>query len=94
MDGRGKGPLADVLKVAPADLTLLTARHDGQFPSARVSDIERNGSAVLGHGTTEMPAWGRYFEVKGKPEVARSRLADLARYLESIQEKMSPVPAR
>jgi mono/diheme cytochrome c family protein len=93
MDGRGKGPLADALKVAPVDLTLLAARHDGQFPAAKVSDVIRNGGAVLGHGSTEMPAWGEYFAIKGEPEVARSRIADLVRYLESIQAKMSPAPA-
>jgi mono/diheme cytochrome c family protein len=87
MDGRGKGPMADALKAAPADLTQIAAKHGGKFPSAMISDVIRNGTAVLAHGTAEMPAWGLYFGSKGKPEVARSRIADLVLYLESIQRK-------
>ncbi len=93
MDGRGKGPLADALKAAPADLTQVAARNGGEFPSAKISDLIRNGGTVLGHGTAEMPAWGLYFGSKGKPEVARSRIADLVRYLESIQQKVSRAPS-
>ena len=85
MDGRGEGPLAGALKIAPSDLTQLAARHGGQFPSAKVADVIRNGAAVLGHGSDEMPAWGLYFGVKGKPEVARSRIRDLVRYVDSLQ---------
>lgn len=94
MDGHGKGPLADALKAAPADLTQISGKHGGEFPSAKISDVIRNGGAVLGHGTTEMPAWGTYFGSKGNPETARSRIADLVRYLESIQVNASPIPAR
>jgi mono/diheme cytochrome c family protein len=47
MDGKAQGPLADALKVSPVDLTLLAARHNGQFPVAKVSDVIRNGGAVL-----------------------------------------------
>lgn len=87
MDGRGKGPLADALKSAPADLTQIAANHGGEFPSAKIADVVRNGVAVLGHGTADMPAWGLYFGSKGNPEVARSRIADLVGYLERIQRK-------
>jgi mono/diheme cytochrome c family protein len=92
MDGRGKGPLADALKAAPADLTQIAAKHGGEFPAAKISDVIRNGGAVLGHGTAEMPAWGMYFGSKGNPDTARSRIADLVLYLESIQVKASPAP--
>ena len=94
MDGRGNGPLADALKTAPADLTQLAGKNGGEFPSSKVSDVIRNGGAVLGHGSADMPAWGLYFGAKGKPEVARSRIEDLVRYLESIQVNASPAPAR
>lgn len=85
--GRGDGPIADALKAAPADLTKLAARHDAQFPSAKVADIIRNGGGVLGHGTLEMPAWGTKFGEKGHPEIARARIGGLIRYLESLQGK-------
>lgn len=85
LGGRGDGPVADALKVAPADLTMITARNNGRFPSAKLADIIRNGGGLLGHGTTEMPAWGSAFGEKGDPDVARKRISDLVRYIESLQ---------
>jgi mono/diheme cytochrome c family protein len=87
LEGFGNGPLADAMKIAPSDLTLIAAGHGGAFPSAKVSDVIRNGGGVLGHGTPGMPAWGLYFAEKGKPEVARARIKALVTYIESIQAK-------
>jgi mono/diheme cytochrome c family protein len=87
VDGTGNGPLAAAMKIAPADLTLVAARHDGTFPSAKVADVIRNGGGVLGHGSTAMLAWGRYFGELHKPEVGRARIKALTDYIESIQAK-------
>lgn len=85
--GRGDGPLAGALKVVPADLTAITVRYKGQFPSAKLADVIRNGGGLLGHGTIEMPAWGMAFGEKGNPDIARARIGELILYIESLQAK-------
>lgn len=87
LEGYGNGPLAEAMKIAPSDLTLLSAKHDGTFPAAKIADIIRNGGGVLGHGSPTMPAWGLYFAEKGKPEVARERVKALVDYIASIQKQ-------
>jgi hypothetical protein len=47
LDGRGQGPLAQAMKIVPADLTQISAKHAGSFPEAKVADVIRNGGAVL-----------------------------------------------
>ena len=84
LDGRGFGPLADAMKLTPTDLTRLAARNNGEFPANKVTDIIRNGGAVLGHGSSAMLAWGNYFAAKGKPKVAKERIADLVAYIKSL----------
>lgn len=85
LEGFGNGPLADAMKIGPSDLTRIASKHGGEFPAAKVSDVIRNGGAVLGHGSATMPAWGLYFAEKGKPEVLRARVKALVDYLDSIQ---------
>jgi mono/diheme cytochrome c family protein len=85
LEGYGNGPLADAMKIAPSDLTRLAATHGGDFPEAKVSDVIRNGGAVLGHGSPTMPAWGLYFSEKRKPEVLRARVKALVEYLAGLQ---------
>ncbi|HEX9881041.1 MAG TPA: c-type cytochrome [Hyphomicrobium sp.] len=85
LEGYGNGPLADAMKIAPSDLTRLAAKHDGEFPAAKVSDVIRNGGAVLGHGSPTMPAWGLYFAEKRQPDVLRARVKALVDYLAGIQ---------
>ena len=87
LDGCGHGPLAEAMKIVPADLTKISARHNGEFPAAKVADIIRNGGGVLGHGSSAMLAWGLYFSEKHKPEIAKARIAALVSYLRTLQEK-------
>jgi mono/diheme cytochrome c family protein len=87
LDGRGFGPLADAMKLTPTDLTRLAVRNNGEFPANRVADVIRNGGAVLGHGSSAMLAWGKYFAEKGQPQVAKQRIADLVAYIKSLQQK-------
>ena len=87
LDGRGFGPLADAMKLTPTDLTRLAGRNHGDFPTNRVTDVIRNGGAVLGHGSSAMLAWGKYFAEKGEPNVAKQRIADLVAYIKSLQQK-------
>jgi hypothetical protein len=47
LDGRGQGPLAQAMKIVPADLRQISAKHAGSFPESKVADVIRNGGAVL-----------------------------------------------
>ena len=97
-DATGNGPMAQVLKVAPADLTGISIRAGGTFPANQVVEIIRYGGNLAGHGTmpghgTEvMPVWGRVFSEeggggKGGGAFSRRAVIELKRYLESIQRK-------
>src|ERR1019366_5197373 len=45
-DGKGSGPAVPALKVPPSDLTTLSKRNGGIFPSAHVSNVIRLGGDV------------------------------------------------
>ncbi|MEO0818923.1 MAG: cytochrome c [Pseudomonadota bacterium] len=60
-DGKGEGPLASILTVAPADLTVLSAGNDGHFPFERAYRIIDGRAPVKGHGGSEMPVWGNEY---------------------------------
>ena len=85
LDGRGQGPLAEAMKIVPADLTQIAAKHEGTFPDAKVADVIRNGGAVLGHGSRAMLPWGLYFSERHKPAVGKARIKALVAYLKSLQ---------
>ena len=92
LDGTGNGPMAEVLKITPANLTTISERANGSFPADRIVEVIRYGGTVPGHGTSAMPVWGKVFSDKGgggKVGGAYSRRAiiELERYLETIQKK-------
>ncbi|HKV24960.1 MAG TPA: c-type cytochrome [Candidatus Acidoferrum sp.] len=86
---KGDGPAAAELKVPPPDLTELAKRHEGKFPADYVTSVLRNGVKAPAHGSSEMPVWGPLFaSVSGRdPAVVNMRIANLVRFLESVQEK-------
>lgn len=90
-EGRGDGPVAPDLKVAPTDLTLLSARHGGTFPRERADQVIDGRLAVRGHGTAEMPVWGLTFQVLGsdrnQEDEVRERILDLLTFLEAVQQR-------
>lgn len=86
-DGRGNGPMAAWMKVAPPDLTRIAARNGGEFPLARIDRII-SGEEPLpsGHGTRAMPIWGPVFsQVTRDQDLGRVRIDNLARYLRDLQ---------
>lgn len=88
-EGKGDGPVASALKVPPADLTTLSKRNNGKFPSVQVVDAITRGGGALAHGSKEMPVWGPIFmtmEHQHKSEV-RLRVANLTDYIKSLQQK-------
>lgn len=88
-DGRGNGPVAGALKNSPTDLTLLTRTHQGKFPDTHVVSVLEFGSTPPAHGTAQMPVWGPILgnisNVQGQERTLR--IANLSRYLQSIQTK-------
>jgi len=90
-DGRGGGPVAEVLERRPSDLTGLAAR--GHFDEANLIEIIDGRRVVSAHGTRQMPVWGPIFEseLEGEDAVsqrtARLRTGLLVEYLRSIQEE-------
>jgi mono/diheme cytochrome c family protein len=88
-DAKGDGPAAGALKQAPADLTTLAKRNDGKYPADKVTGILRGKTSLVAHGDQDMPVWGPVFwkMSQGHEEQVQMRVANLNRYLKSIQEK-------
>lgn len=88
-DGKGNGPAAGALKVAPADLTVLARKNGGKYPALRVSSIIRGEDVIASHGSREMPIWGRLFwSISGGNDAeVLQRVANLDKHIESIQAK-------
>jgi len=89
MEGKGGGPVAKDLKTKPADLTLLARKNGGKYPAERVGKIiSGDDPAIASHGSREMPIWGPIFhQIEIDQDFGNVRLANLVRYLESIQAK-------
>lgn len=88
-DGKGGGPAASALKVAPADLSVLSKNNRGKYPSLKVSTAIRGDGAISAHGSKEMPVWGPLFRAisQGHESEVQQRVANLTRYIESLQAK-------
>ena len=61
IDAKGKGPVSDLLKVPPPDLTVLARNNNGVFPTNAVYETINGMKTVPAHGTREMPIWGERF---------------------------------
>ena len=84
----GDGPLAESLRVAPANLTLIARANDGTFPFERVVSKIDGRVRVRGHGTSDMPVWGDAFtktDEDTSEEEVRDKVEALAHFLRSIQ---------
>lgn len=87
IQGKGDGPMADILTVKPADLTQLSTGNEGRFPFWRVYRIIDGREEVKAHGPRAMPIWGNWFQqTEGSEPRAVGRILELAHYLKSIQE--------
>lgn len=89
VDGRGGGPFSPQLKVWPPDLTQLTSRNHGSFPSLHIAEIIDGEFEKPSHGSKEMPVWGPVFRsmAHGRQDSALRRIENLVNYLESLQVK-------
>ena len=91
---RGNGPVAEFLRIAPADLTRLGARHGGQFPADDVAATIDGRQDVPTHGPSDMPVWGLTLALSGRDvtreDDIREQIRDLVLYIESLQEPQLP----
>lgn len=87
--GTGDGPMAELLKTAPNDLTLLTEEAGGEFPAERVYRTIDGREEIRSHGSREMPVWGIGFQDLGRDSeqeaAVRDRILDLVAYLKTLQ---------
>jgi mono/diheme cytochrome c family protein len=99
IDGKGKGPLSEQLKVAPTDLTVLAKKNNGVFPVSAIYEVIDGRKVIAAHGTREMPIWGSYNRMFLYPTdkfldssydaeaLERTRILTVIDYLNRIQEK-------
>lgn len=92
-DGRGTGPMAEMLAIATPDLTTLSTRNGGLFPVGKVAEMIDGRSPLLAHGG-EMPIFGHALEASqsvalrlssGQTMIVGLPLADLLAYIETLQ---------
>jgi hypothetical protein len=62
-DGKGKGRLSELLKIAPADLTVLAKKNNGVFPANAIYETLYGIKEIVAHGTRAMPIWGYRYTV-------------------------------
>lgn len=94
MAGLGDGPMAEFMSVKLPDLTTITQRNDGVFPTLAMIHVIDGRSGLRGHGS-EMPIWGTQFSASAGSGVvgdyssvyaARGQVLSIVYYLESIQK--------
>jgi mono/diheme cytochrome c family protein len=88
-DAKGNGPAAVALRPPPSDLTTLTKRYEGKFPSGYVGTLVKFGRNLLAHGSDDMPVWGsRFRDIDPiKDPTGQQHVDDLVAYIESVQAK-------
>ena len=89
LDGKGAGPAAAALKNKVPDLTTISARNGGKFPSAHVVQVVRGDSNSPSHGSKDMPVWGPVFMAVSEHQPARvqQRAQNLTNYIATLQAK-------
>jgi mono/diheme cytochrome c family protein len=89
VDGKGKGPAAEALKVPPTDLTVLAQKNGGTYPALKVSAVLSGEEVLPAHGSKDMPVWGDLFWhlSGGHASEVHQRISNLNKYVESLQKK-------
>jgi mono/diheme cytochrome c family protein len=88
-DGKGNGPAASALKVAPPDLTRISLKNGGKFPELQVQhSIKGEADVPAAHGSKDMPVWGNLFRhLSSNEDLGAIRVYNLVKYIEQIQAK-------
>lgn len=85
----GNGSMADMLTTPPPDLTQISARRGGKFPTDEIVEQVSGRKRLLGHGESDMPVF--WVAIKNgenlqSDEEVEERIDALVAYLKSIQE--------
>ena len=90
VEGRGNGPLADLLKIPPPDLTLISERANGVFPVDMLAAYIDGRSALESHGSRNMPVWGNIWtDTEGGADADQAvaeQISELIEFIRTIQE--------
>jgi mono/diheme cytochrome c family protein len=81
----GNGPAAEALKKTPADLTQITRKNGGKFPTIQVTRLIEGADVVPAHGSRPMPIWGNIFRSLENQSAETLRVNALVRYIEQLQ---------
>jgi mono/diheme cytochrome c family protein len=89
LDGKGSGPAASAMKQPLPDLTQLSKKNGGKFPTDHVSSVINGDANSPAHGSAEMPVWGPVFMKVSQSHVGQvqQRVHNLADYIQSLQAK-------
>ncbi len=93
LDAQGDGPMSGMLTIEPPDLTALAASNGGVFPVFMVVRRIDGRDPMMAHGG-EMPLFGALFDYpdgslkseSGQPIIVAQPIADVAAWLESVQD--------
>jgi mono/diheme cytochrome c family protein len=87
--GRGDGPVSDLLRQRPPDLTTIAARRGGAFPRGDVYAVIDGRRGVPAHGNREMPVWGDVLRAtEGHDDaIIKRRIDALVMHIESLQAR-------
>jgi mono/diheme cytochrome c family protein len=79
----------DARGVSAPDLTTLSKRNNGKFPTLLVKETIRRETRVGAHGPKDMPAWGFAFRYVGSGSRLEIdvRINNLTEYIQTLQEK-------
>ncbi len=98
-EGKGDGPIAQLLKVPVPTLTTLRQENKGVFPFRQVYGMIDGRTDVAAHGPREMPVWGDAYRadaIKQHGEhygelyaegIIRARILALISYINRLQEE-------
>jgi len=87
LSGKGDGPVGATLKVPPTDLTQLSKKNGGSFPTRQIRKFIDGERPIPAHGSREMPIWGKVFRGEKTDTEARMQIFALSAFLKSIQEE-------
>jgi mono/diheme cytochrome c family protein len=87
--GKGDGPIADLTRSRPSDLTTIAKRRGGVFPRLEVTAIVDGRTLIPSHDRREMPIWGNVMP-EANEAAKQKRIDAVVDYLASIQLKELP----
>jgi hypothetical protein len=91
-DGKGEVEKRNVRGYVSTDLTEISKRNGGEFPSQKVYDAIDGRHRIAAHFEGDMPRWGARFHVdennhSQSEQQVKDRISALVDYVESMQEK-------